>query len=111
MAVTIKVLTSTPLPGGQRMAHGSMLFDSSYPTGGETMNIESLGFKGGGDPTVLVQPSTGYVFMHNQGTAAAGKVKAYYTTNVHANAALVEVVNTTNINTINTTWLAIGPAF
>jgi len=117
MALIVRVIDGSPMPGGQRMIRGSILLDSSYPTGGEYMNIANgalLGMdalKASGSPTVVVGAAPGYVLVHDQGTAANGKVKAYYATNAIINAALGEVVNGTSLSTINAAFYAIGPAY
>ena len=69
MALTIKVIDTTLESGGQKMIRGSILLDSSYPTGGETMDVSNW-LKSGGSPTILLDGGSGaYVLRHNQGTS------------------------------------------
>jgi len=116
MALTVKVIDSTLESGGQKTIRGSILFDSSYPAAGETMDLSSY-LKSGGSPTVIVDSGSGaYVLRHNQGTAAAGKVQAFYVAmnaqnGAHLNASLVEVAATTDLSAVNASFIAMGPAY
>ena len=74
MAVTISVSSACELGNGERLIRGTITFDSSYPTGGETVDLSTYL---SGSPTVILNGSGGYVAQHDQGTAAAGKVLLY----------------------------------
>jgi|2_EtaG_2_1085320.scaffolds.fasta_scaffold101651_1 hypothetical protein len=116
MALTIKVIDTTLESGGQKMIRGSILLDSSYPTGGETMDVSNW-LKSGGSPTILLDGGSGaYVLRHNQGTSAAGKVQAFYVTQNAINGAventvLVEVASTADLSAVNASFVAVGPAY
>lgn len=77
---------------------GTFAFDSSYPTGGESITdianqfTELLG--------ILVNPRLGYVFSVDY-TAGAQKLLAYYSDyDAVADGALIQVPDTTNLSTV-----------
>lgn len=80
---------------------GTIAFDSSYPTGGEALNLEALC---GVDRVVLalIGPHKGYFFTYvYTATAANRKVKAWYAdANAVADGALIEVANATSLATL-----------
>lgn len=86
---------------------GTIAFDSSYPTGGESITAiatqftELLG--------VTFTPHLGYVFDVDY-TAATQKVLAYYVDNNAAgDSAMIEVPDTTNLATLTAVhFLAYG---
>lgn len=88
------------LARGGKFQVGALAFDSSYPTGGESV---SFGFS----PTiVLLQPASGYVFEYD---ADNGKVLAYYADyDAGADGALIQVADETDLDAVSTVYLAIG---
>lgn len=105
MAVTIAYTSSCERNDGLREIRGTVTFDASYPTGGETFNISA---KLSGSPKVDCEGDGGYVAMHDGGTAAAGKIEMY---EAGADAAaLDEVANTTDLSNIVITFCAVGTA-
>ena len=108
MAITISVTQSTNLPGGFRLISGTVTFDDSYPTGGETMDLSSY-LLSTSSPTVIINGDDGYVIQHDRGTAAAGKLIAYGTGSANK-AALTQQDATTNLSTVICPFTAIGQA-
>lgn len=77
---------------------GTFDFDSSYPTGGES--ITSIASEFTELFGVLFNPRLGYVFSVDY-TAGAQKVLAYYADNdAGADSALIQVPDTTNLSTV-----------
>ena len=80
--------------------HGTVAFDSSYPTGGEAFNAESeTGFS---DVfAVQVLPKAGYTFEYvDSATAANRKIKAYWVDTSVDGAAQAEVADTTDLSAV-----------
>lgn len=76
--------------GKVRTVYGTMTFDSSYPTGGEsiTLGLNIIYF-------VKFECVSGYVFEYD---SVNGKVKAYYGDYPATGAgALIELPNTSNL--------------
>lgn len=79
-------------------------FDSSYPTGGESLTAGALGFS----EVFFVLPSpraSGYVVQYNKSTA---KLQVYVEEAVAAGGPLVEVADTTNLATLVVDLFVIG---
>jgi|19_taG_2_1085344.scaffolds.fasta_scaffold00455_9 hypothetical protein len=111
MALTVAVITEALLPGGAKILRGTFTLDSNYVTGGETMDLSDY-LKSSVVPTVICGNDGGYVLEHDQGTAAAGKVIAYYNdVNASTNAALVAVAQNADLSAINSTFVAVGQAY
>lgn len=113
MAVTVSVIDSSLVSAGQRQIRGSLTMDSSYATGGEVMDVSTYF---AGSPTVVIGGADGYMLEHNQGTAAAGKVLARYSSvnsknGANETLALVQVADGTDLSAVNTTFLAMGQSF
>ena len=93
-------------PGGKRLKimYGTFDFDSSYPTGGEAMDLSNE-FKE--VLWVLMTPNSGYVFQYDK---AAKKILAYwYDYDATADGAAVEVTAATNMSAVvNVPFIAIG---
>lgn len=80
---------------GLKMLHGSLAFDSSYPTGGEPLDLtayfpNSVHF-------VLIEPQAGYVFVYDY---ANKKVMAYWT-GASTSAVLAQITDTTNLSALS----------
>lgn len=97
MALTLTKITDMPGPvpfGDRWITVRKVAFDSSYPTGGESLTTSELGFSKAPD-WVEIEPKNGYVFEYD---ATNQKIKAFQGDNANAAAApLVEVANTTNL--------------
>ena len=102
MAAVYTNTQTRDLGNGLKLIRGTLAMDSSYPTDGETVDFSSY-FPGGTILFFSCDPVSagGYVLGHNYGTAAAGKVLAYYSDyDAVADGALIQVANTTNLSAI-----------
>lgn len=81
--------------GGLIFVCGTITFDSSYPTGGESISASS--FKGSSFVRLMLDPSTtGIVPSYNSST---GKVMAFWVDTTVDGAAMAEVTATTDLST------------
>jgi len=64
MALAVTIKKATKLVNGVRFAIGTIAFDSSYPTGGEALAKEALGFSGEIAGAVFA-PTAGYLFSYD----------------------------------------------
>lgn len=88
MALTVTV-TNRENMGSRAMTHGTIDFDSSYPTNGEVLLANTL--KMASVDMIIVTSKNGYVFEYDY---ANEKVKAYYADyDAVADGALIEVAN------------------
>lgn len=82
-------------------------FDSSYPTGGEAIALNTIGFAS--VVHVLAPSNGGYIFEADVSTPTAPKLLAYQGDwNNGADAPLNEVPDTTDLGTIVTRALVFG---
>lgn len=100
MPTVTDVSTSTiPVVGGQAGYEAvvkSFDFDSSYPTGGESLTASDLGL--GSVVFVLAEPKAGYVFAYDYTNQ---KLLAYRGDNdAGADGPLVEVANGVNLSAV-----------
>jgi len=111
MAVKIYVTNEGPTMAGEKIIHGKLNLQT-YETNGDPVNLSNF-FKSSTSPFVCLTGGTGgYVLDHNQGTAAAGKVLAYYTSTKNGAAgALDEVANATDLSAVNVSFFAIGQPY
>lgn len=83
--------------GGRREVRGTIAFDNSYPTGGESVTVHALGLSI--LESLTLSPNKGYVFEWD-GTTASPKILAYHGDNNNASdGPLIEVPNTTDLST------------
>ena len=108
------VTKKTVLPGGELMLRGIATMSSSYAAGGDALKLSNY-LTSTTSPTVVPCSADGYVVEHDQGTAAAGKLIAYFnvlnstTTNGSAqNAALYQVQTGKDLDAVNVVFVAIG---
>lgn len=92
--------------GDRRAVVGNFAFDSSYPTGGESLTYQNLGFTSRVD-WINFESSGGYVFKYDR---ANQKVLAYYADyDAVADGALIQVPNTTDLSSLTAVrFFAIG---
>lgn len=97
MALTVTTPVHKPL--GLAVRTRLISFDSSYPTGGESLTAADLGFEDNAANLIVLVPSkSGYVFEYD---GANAKIKAYYGDNNNASdGPLIEVPNTTDLSAI-----------
>lgn len=93
MALTVS-LTLQGVHGAQRIATGTISFDSSYPTDGESFTLSQLGF-GSQLYHLNVSPKSGYVFEVDYTNK---KLKAYIVGST--SSVLSEVANTTDLSAL-----------
>jgi len=118
MAVTITDIDAGPPQqivggtAGYKAVVKTIAFDSSYPTGGETLGTAATAAAGAaalGLSTILflhASSTSGYMFEYDY----AGKLLAYYGDNNNASdGPLIEVPNTTDLSALTSVRvLAIG---
>ena len=96
------------LIGTQRVRKGTVTFDSSYATGGETFTPADLGLAFLTDLQVEVDATAGYVPVWNRSTTAPKLMAFYGDNNNAADGPLIEVPNATNIATAAARFTAYG---
>jgi len=80
---------------GLKMLAGSIAFDSSYPTGGESLDLS--GYFPNAVHLVLIEPQAGYVFVYDYTNK---KVMAYWT-GATTGAVLAQITDTTNLSALS----------
>ena len=108
------VFESQNLDGTKTIA-GTLTLSDNYYTSGDVLNLANY-LKSAGSPVVVIAGADGYMLEHNDGTAAAGKVVARYSsvnTKNGANEAiaLVEVAVNTDLSAVNAKFIATGLAY
>lgn len=105
MAASVAITFGPEVPGNRKVVHGTVTFDSSYPTGGEAISLTSLGL----DRLDWVETLTtdGYVPAWD-GSVSAPKIKLFWVDTTVDGAALAEVVSTTNVATVVVRFRATG---
>lgn len=78
--------------GNKRAVVGTIAFDSSYPTGGESLTAANIGL--GVIDHMTIEPKGGYVFEYDY---ANKKVLAYVEEAVAAGGPLLEVANAVDL--------------
>lgn len=109
MAAVFTKTYERDLGNGVKLVTGTLAFDSSYPTGGEAVDLSSY-FPGGTIIQVMADPcsSGGYVVGHDYGTPAAGKFMAYWCDyDAGADGALVQVTATTDLSALTAVHVTI----
>lgn len=106
MALTYTV-DNTQLVGTKRMTQGTITYDSSYATGGETVDPHALGLQMLTD--LRISPSTGgYIGVWDRSTTAP-KLMAFYGDNNNASdGPLIEVPSTTDLSAVVVRYEAWG---
>jgi hypothetical protein len=106
MALSLSVTHKSPMPGGALILFGTVTFDSSYPTGGETLDVSAY-FTG--SPHVFLSQDDGYHIFHDKGTAAAGKLLVHGTGSAEK-AAGTQVDNATDLSSVVCHIIVVGQA-
>lgn len=108
MAATISNALFSLLPGGQGCLSGIATLSNVYLTGGETLDLSSY-FSSASYPNVVASGDDGYQVIHNRGTAAAGKLVAYYGNNNHADdGPFAQVANAADLSAVVLPFIAMG---
>ena len=105
MAASISVTYGPEVPGNRKVVHGTVTFDSSYPTGGEAVTLADLGLNRLDWLETLT--TDGFVPAWD-GSVSAPKVKLFWVDTTTDGAALAEVVSTTNVATTVVRFRATG---
>jgi len=87
MALTLSTTVPT-VRGVQKVWEGTVTFDSSYPTGGESFAPSDIGFVV--FDRVEVHPASGFVFEYDDDN---DKILAYWVDTSTDGAAMAEVTN------------------
>jgi hypothetical protein len=97
MALAVTRLFGPVAIGDRYMTVSKVDFDSSYPTGGEALTPQDLGFAASTDEQFHVLPTTsgGYVVKYDH---SGQKLLAYWVDTSVDGAAMAEVVNTTDLS-------------
>lgn len=100
MALTVANTTTglyAKAVGDEYETYKTIAFDSSYPTGGESLTATDLGFAAM-PRDVRVEPKGGYVFEYDRTNST---VLVYYGDNNNASdGALIQVPDTTDLSAI-----------
>ena len=102
MALTVTV-TDEQVTGQQRKVSGTIDFDDSYLSGGESLTPAMLGLTT--LDKIVVTPFLGFVFDH---TAADNLLHAYWVDTTVDGAPLAEVPSMTNMDDIVPSFTAWG---
>lgn len=103
MAAVVTINQDFEIGETKKLYHGTIALDSSYPTGGETLDVS-----GNERFDVLIADSVGgYVFSF---VASSQKLLAYVGDNdAGADGVLAQVANTTDLSAVTTIpFIAIG---
>lgn len=100
MAVAVSSVV-TVFDGPTRVKHAKITFDSSYPTGGETLTASTFGLSS--IIGVIADSGDGYTFEYN-----APKLLAYWVDTTTDGAPLVQVANTTDLSAVACQAIVIG---
>lgn len=95
--------TRSDVVGTKRVVYGTLAFDSSYPTGGESITLAGTTGTTGlrRVDSVTVKFNSGYLFTYTPTDSVSGKVLAYQGDNTNAAAApLIQVANTTDLSAL-----------
>ena len=89
---------------GYKIVTGTILFSTSYPTGGELMDMSKIFPKD--LHLVIVEPKAGYIFLYDYTNK---KVLAYWT-GAGLSAVLAQITNGTNLSSscADVRFIAIG---
>lgn len=110
MALTYSVQTPQ-LVGTKRVVRGTITFDSSYATGGETFATTAIGLGQLTGLTVeagLGSSTTGYVPVWNRSTSAPKVLALMGDNNNAADGPLIEVASTTDLSALVCGFVAEG---
>jgi hypothetical protein len=94
MALTLSSAIPT-VRGVQKVWEGTVTFDASYPTGGESFTPANVGFVN--FDRVEVHPTAGYVFEYDTSTE---KIIAYWVDTTTDGAPMAEVANTEDLSAV-----------
>jgi hypothetical protein len=103
MAATVSVTFGPEVPGNRKVIHGTVTFDSSYPTGGEAISLADLGL---GRLDWLETISTDGYLPAWDGSVSEPNIKMFRQT--AATGALAEVASAVNLATAVVRFRATG---
>jgi hypothetical protein len=105
MAASVAVTYGPEVPGNRKVVHGTVTFDSSYPTGGEAVSLANLGLNRLDWLETLT--TDGYVPAWD-GSVSAPKIKLFWVDTTVDGAALAEVASTTDASAVVVRFRATG---
>lgn len=105
MAASVAVTYGPEVPGNRKVVHGTVTFDSSYPTGGEAVSLADLGLNRLDWLETLT--TDGYVPAWD-GSVSAPKIKLFWVDTTVDGAALAEVASTTDASAVVVRFRATG---
>jgi hypothetical protein len=105
MAASVAVTWGPEVPGNRKVVHGTVTFDSSYPTGGEAVSLADLGLSRLDWLECLT--SDGFVPAWD-GSTSAPKIELYWVDTTVDGAALAEVTATTDCSAVVVRFRATG---
>ncbi len=100
MALTITIKSLTVI-GNKRSSTGYIAFDSSYPTGGESLVPRNIGLSV--IDSISFEPNSGYFFQYDYTNK---KVKVYYPTASHTHTENTAASYTQNATTASSSAAA-----
>lgn len=103
MAVAVSNITRS-IQGNRRVVYADVTFDSSYPTGGESLTAANLGLSSKID-FLTAQSTGGYTFEFIHSTSL---LKVFVEEAAAAGGPLLELANATDISTVVTRVKAEG---
>ena len=100
MAATLTEKWAIPIGQSRVLCHGTILLDSSYPTGGEAIDATGDGYE-----FLLIDANTGHKLQFDK---ANQKVMAFYADyDAVADGALIQVPNATDLSAVTGSYLAV----
>jgi hypothetical protein len=105
MAASVSVTYGPEVPGNRKVVHGTVTFDSSYPTGGEAVSLANLGLNRLDWLECLT--TDGFVPAWD-GSTSAPKIKLFWVDTTVDGAALAEVTATTDASAVVVRFRATG---
>ena len=105
MAASVSIVTGPEVPGNRKFVTATVTFDSSYATGGEAIQLVSLGLNR--LDFLWVDTTDGYIPAWD-GSKTAPKIKLFWVDTTTDGAALAEVASTTDVSAVVVRVFAFG---
>lgn len=92
---------------GERQVRGTITFDSSYPTGGESFSVTAVGLTALNHLSFQTS-SSGYVPVWDRSTSAPKVLALMGDNNNSSDGPLIQVADTTDLSAVTVGFTAIG---